>query len=120
MTEHVFERVPIAIEGRPTVDGRLIEVGALWWVEAPVPVLGKAPARGKIGWASKFERPKGFPSVVCEVHITHGLTRPLRAGDLTVECLPDPKVGLDIADDGTIVVHSALIRALALTGAWPW
>ena len=62
------QRVPLAVEGVPTGDGRLLLPGALRWPDEGVPVtMPTANANGQtvsqvVGWATNFSRDDGVIS----------------------------------------------------------
>jgi hypothetical protein len=62
----VTERIPLAVEGVPTGDGRLLEPGSLRWPDEPVPVTMATPGEealsSVVGWASNFGREDGVVS----------------------------------------------------------
>lgn len=60
------ERIPLAVEGVPTGDGRLLEPGALHWPDEPVPVTMNVPDEqylsSVVGQATNFSREDGVIS----------------------------------------------------------
>lgn len=98
-------RVSIAIEGTPTMDGRLIAHGALQFPESPIPV--SLWATGKIvGKAYDFRR-EADGLITAEVEVPEGVS-----GSYSISA-DQPEL------DGT-TVKSARIRALAAETDWNW
>jgi len=107
MTRHV-----VAIEGRPSGDGRLIEVGALVWEHDPIPVTDLEGA-GILGKATDFRR-EDDGSITADVYLMADVDpdRLLTISADQVSPTKDP--------DGTLRYSHARIRGLFTTTKWPW
>lgn len=111
-------RVAVAVEGRPTTDGRLIEHGALTFPDEPVPVTG--PPReflsSVLGSATNFGRDDGDGVVWCDITLMAGREVPLRyTPALDVR---DPDFHRPDGDEGVLALRSARVASVhLLTGA---
>jgi hypothetical protein len=108
-------RTEVAIEGKPSVDGRLVEPGALKWPMDPVPVrAGGAEAAVIVGKADRFARDRG--TVSCRVLLREGAVGREHNAHL------DVRLDKSRREDALLVVEDAKILGLYLTpapGAWP-
>jgi hypothetical protein len=105
----------IAIEGRPTTDGRLIEVGVLKWDNEPIPVLalGSDPFPYIVGKATDLLR-EDDGKITADIQITG---RELDDDEhpaiyvMNLECT---------TSDGTLRITQGRIADITLVGTWAW
>jgi hypothetical protein len=112
-----MSRRTVAIEGRPTTDGRLIEHGALRWGGDPVAVYAHVPGSNGgfpvlLGKAEHFRR-EDNGEITAEIEIARAMGEN--------EFLAVSLLGMDAANvDGMLRIRRARIYDLMLTNGWAW
>lgn len=108
-------RKTVAIEGRPTTDGRLIENNALWWTDDPVTIYTYAPGSGHpvlLGKAIHFRR-EDNGEITAEIELERAMGED--------ESLAVFLLDLDGSnEDGLLRIRRGRIYDLMLTRGWAW
>ena len=109
------QRIEVAIEGLPTVDGRFIEPGSLRFMPGFVPVMRPGGDGAIVGLATLFRRDERG-HISCEVRMSDGGPVP-----------PDLNTHIFVSEvdtervNGRVRVKGGLVRGLYLSGdPWGW
>lgn len=109
-----MKRRGVAVEGRPTVDGRLIAGGALWWNSGPIPIMANATAEDRwgsvlIGKATDLRR-EDDGTITALLHID------VADDDNFVITVMDTVT----VDDEPVVLKGRIVEIFRTTTGWPW
>lgn len=110
-----MKRRGVAVEGRPTGDGRLIAGGALWWNDGPIPIMAREDGSEDhwgaviVGKATDLRR-EDDGTITALLHID------VADDDNFVISVMDTV----IVDDEPVFLKARIVEIFRTTTGWPW